>query len=175
MQRYYNRNEGEKGKFCHSSQHESSRDEVSCPHPLGGCSWGFIYFWSTIVVQKVINFNHSLSLCCADTASVGWNIFCLHSVHFSDLQIASRQVLYVESVNFLMFLVAYDTVSLHQADEIFIICIFLSAIIPNVNIAGPQQEQEQAPQQGQRQATEWTNTWTRGSSRTMPITLNLQW
>ena len=74
------------------------------------------------------------------------------------MQIASRQVLYVESVNFLMFLVAYDTVSLHQADEIFIICIFLSAIIPNVNIAGPQQEQEQAPQQGQRQATEWTNT-----------------
>ena len=37
----------------------------------GGCSKGFIYFWSTIVVQKVINFNLSLSLCCADTASVG--------------------------------------------------------------------------------------------------------
>ena len=48
-------------------------------------------------------------------------------------------------------------VSLHQAGQIFIICIFLSAIIPNVNLAGPQQEQEQAPRQGQRQATEWTS------------------
>ena len=51
----------------------------------------------------------------------------------------------------------YDTVSLHQAGQIFIICIFLSAIIPNVNLADPQQEQEQAPRQGLQQATEWTS------------------
>ena len=58
---------------------------------------------------------------------------------------------------FLLTLVAfYDTVSLHQAGQIFIICIFLSAIILNVNLTGPQQEQEQAPHQGQQQATEWS-------------------
>ena len=73
---------------------------------------------------------------------------------------------------FLSILVAfYDTVSLHQAGQIFIICIFLSAIIQNVNLAGPQQEQEPAPRQGQRQATEWTSASTRSSSRTMPRAL----
>ena len=57
---------------------------------------------------------------------------------------------------FLSILVAfYDTVDLHQAGQIFIICIFLSAIIPYVNLAGPQQGQEQAPRQGLQQATEW--------------------
>ena len=88
-------------------------------------------------------------------------IFCLQ---FSSLPwFANRieQVLYVESVSFLMFLsilvAFYDTVSLHQAGQIFIVCIFLSAIIPNVNLAGPQQEQEQAPRQGPLQATEWTS------------------
>ena len=40
---------------------------------------------------------------------------------------------------FLSILVAfYDTVSLHQAGQIFIICIFLSAIIQNVNLAASQ-------------------------------------
>ena len=56
-----------------------------------------------------------------------------------------------------ILVVFYDTVDLHQAGQIFGICIFLSAIIPNVNLAGPQQEQEQAPRQGPRQATEWTS------------------
>ena len=59
---------------------------------------------------------------------------------------------------FLSILVAfYDTVSLHQAGQIFIVCTFLSAIIRNVNLAGPQQEQEQAPRQGPPQATEWAS------------------
>ena len=51
---------------------------------------------------------------------------------------------------FLSILVAfYDTVSLHQACQIFILCIFPNAIIPNVNLSGSQQEpwQEQAPRQ----------------------------
>ena len=48
----------------------------------------------------------------------------------------------------------YDTVSLHEAGQTFIVCIFLSAIIPNVNLAGPQQEQEQAPRQGPQQVTQ---------------------
>ena len=57
---------------------------------------------------------------------------------------------------FLSILVAfYGTVSLHQAGQIFIIRIFLSAIILNVNLAGPQKEQ--APRQGTRHATEWTS------------------
>ena len=38
-----------------------------------------------------------------------------------------------------------------------VLLFFLSAIIPNVNLAIPQQEQEQAPQQGPLQATEWTD------------------
>ena len=38
---------------------------------LWGCSKGSIYFGSMIVVRNVINFNLSLSLRCADTASVG--------------------------------------------------------------------------------------------------------
>ena len=47
---------------------------------------------------------------------------------------------------FLSIVVAfYDIVSSCQAGQIFIICILLSAIIPNVNLAGPQEEQEQAP------------------------------
>ena len=41
-----------------------------------------------------------------------------------------------------------DTVDFHQSCQIFIPCSFLSAIIPNVNLAGPQQGREQAPQQG---------------------------
>ena len=69
--------------------------------------------------------------------------------------------LYIESVGFLIFLsilvALYDTVSLHQACQIFILFIFLGAIIPCVNLAGPQQEQEQAPQQGPLKATEWTS------------------
>ena len=61
-------------------------------------------------------------------------------------------------VMFLSILVAfYDTVSLHKADQIFIICMFLTAIIPNVNLAGPQQEQEEAAREGPRQATAWTS------------------
>ena len=68
MQRYYGQNNGEKGKFSYLLQHKSSRDDVSFPQ---GCSKGFIYFWSTFVVLKVINFNLSLLLCCSDTASVG--------------------------------------------------------------------------------------------------------
>ena len=66
---------------------------------------------------------------------------------------------------FLSILVAfYDTVSLHQACQIFILCIFPNAIIANVNLSGSQQEQEQAPRQRQRQVSEWTTALIRASS-----------
>ena len=54
----------------------------------------------------------------------------------------------IESVGLLMFLsimdAFYGTISLHKMCQIFILyCIFLSAIIQNVNVPGPQQNQEE--------------------------------
>ena len=109
-------------------------------------------------MRKVINFNLSLSLCWLKYILIISGHFVICKVH--DL-IRIEQVLYVESISFSMFMsipvAFYDIVSLHKAGQIFIICIFLRAIIPNVFFAGPQQEQEQAFRQGPRHAIEWTS------------------
>ena len=81
---------------------------------------------------KVINFNLSLLLCCANTASNVW----------------------------LYIYIIFSSLPLHFSEV-------LSAIIPNVNLAGPQQEQKQAPQQGP-QLSGQVCVWTRASLRTMP-------
>ena len=73
----------------------------------------------------MINFNPSLLLCYANTASVVWNIFCSK---FSSLQCivnSIKQAIYIESVGFTSFFqlgAFYDTFSLQEACQIFIIC-----------------------------------------------------